>query len=29
MELPQPTGSLCRIAVTALRWTRYALALDD
>jgi uncharacterized protein YceK len=29
MALPQPPGSLCRIAITVLRWTRYALALDD
>jgi hypothetical protein len=29
MALPQPPGSPCRIAVTVLRWTRYALALDD
>jgi hypothetical protein len=27
MALPQPPGPLCRI--TILRWTRYALALDD
>jgi hypothetical protein len=29
MALPQPPGPLCRIAVTVLRWTRYALALDN
>ena len=29
MALPQRPGSLCRIAVTVLRLTRYALALDD
>jgi hypothetical protein len=30
MALPQSPGPLCRIAVvTTLRWTQYALALDD
>jgi hypothetical protein len=29
MALPQPPGPLCRIPVTLLRWTQYALALDD
>ena len=29
MALPQPPGSFCRIAATVLRWTQYALALDD
>ena len=28
MALPQPPGPLCRIAITILRWTRYALALE-
>jgi uncharacterized lipoprotein YmbA len=29
MALPQPPGPPCRIPVTLLRWTQYALALDD
>jgi hypothetical protein len=29
MALPQPPSPLCRIPVTLLRWTQYALALDD
>jgi hypothetical protein len=29
MAFPQPPRDPLRVPVTALRWTRYALALDD
>ena len=29
IETRSPPGPLCRIPVTLLRWTQYALALDD